>query len=82
MHGYPAESHYVSTSDGYIMTLHRIPKGREGEPNGNVVYLQHGLFFSSSQWVLTGPNKALGTQTNGCLTEYFIPGNFFLENVE
>ena len=30
--GYPAETHFVSTSDGYILTLHRIP--HPGAPIG------------------------------------------------
>ena len=24
--GYPAETHYVTTSDGYVLALHRIPR--------------------------------------------------------
>ena len=27
--GYPAETHYVTTSDGYVLALHRIPNGQE-----------------------------------------------------
>ena len=30
--GYQAETHFVSTSDGYILTLHRIP--HPGAPIG------------------------------------------------
>lgn len=37
-YGYPLEIHKVKTKDGYILTLHRIP--RHGR---TPVYLQHGL---------------------------------------
>ncbi|CAH1105287.1 unnamed protein product [Psylliodes chrysocephalus] len=58
--GYPSESHFVTTSDGYVLNIHRIPYGKSGASNGQVVYLQHGLFAASSDWVLNGPKNALG----------------------
>lgn len=54
--GYEAESHFVTTEDGYIIEIHRIP-GRVGS---TPVFLQHGLFGSSNTWVLTGKNHSLG----------------------
>uniref|UniRef100_A0A1L8DPY1 Lipase n=2 Tax=Nyssomyia neivai TaxID=330878 RepID=A0A1L8DPY1_9DIPT len=63
-YGYPVESHEVETSDGYLLTLHRIPHGRNLEEKSSskkpVVFLQHGLLTSSAEWVVTGPEKALG----------------------
>lgn len=54
--GYPAEAHVVTTEDGYLLTLHRIPGG-----NGSVpVFLQHGILGSSADWVILGKGKALG----------------------
>lgn len=64
MNEYPAESHYVTTADGYILNLHRIPNGRRTESNGKLALLEHGIFLSSAQWVLTGPEKALGELEN------------------
>lgn len=49
------EVHNVTTDDGYILELHRIPA-----PGKQPVLLMHGIFDSSSAWVLTGPGKALG----------------------
>ena len=47
--GYPLETHYVTTEDGYILTLFRIPHGRKPAPRANasapVVFLQVGLLF-------------------------------------
>uniref|UniRef100_A0A7E4VP39 Lipase n=1 Tax=Panagrellus redivivus TaxID=6233 RepID=A0A7E4VP39_PANRE len=68
--GYPVESHTSITDDGYILTLHRIPYGFNGtnvtqpvETNATlrrpVVFLQHGLEGTSSEWVSNHPNLAL-----------------------
>ncbi|KAG5876454.1 hypothetical protein JTB14_032687 [Gonioctena quinquepunctata] len=57
--GYPVENHYVTTYDGYILNVHRIPYGRSGRRNNKVAYLQHGLLMASSDWVLFGPEKSL-----------------------
>ncbi|XP_013143371.1 PREDICTED: lipase 3-like [Papilio polytes] len=57
--GYNCETHTV-ISQGYVLNLHRIPYSKGG---GNIssktVLLQHGLFASSADWILNGPNKAL-----------------------
>nr|XP_012231417.1 PREDICTED: lipase 3-like isoform X1 [Linepithema humile] len=53
--GYPAEAHVVLTEDGYFLTIHRIPGGK----NSPLVFLQHGLLCSSADWVVIGKNKAL-----------------------
>ncbi|XP_044254846.1 lipase 3-like [Tribolium madens] len=58
-HGYPAESHYVTTEDGYILTIHRIPGPKTGERGGQPVFLQHGLLSSSADWIIAG-NESLG----------------------
>lgn len=57
--GYPAEIHEVTTDDGYVLTLHRIP----GQPGSPGVFLQHGLLGSSFDWVLAGKNRSLGNET-------------------
>ncbi|CAB3251570.1 unnamed protein product [Arctia plantaginis] len=63
-YGYPVEVHHVTTDDGYILEMHRIPYGRDKNnvPNKNkpVVILQHGLLCSSAVWVLTGPSVGFG----------------------
>ncbi|XP_072762502.1 lipase 3-like [Anoplolepis gracilipes] len=53
--GYPAESHVVTTKDGYLLTLHRIPGDNASVP----VLLQHGLLCTSADWVILGKGKAL-----------------------
>ncbi|GMR60088.1 hypothetical protein PMAYCL1PPCAC_30283, partial [Pristionchus mayeri] len=64
-HGYPAERHEVVTEDGYILTLFRIPRGKEGEAASNAtrrppVLFQHGLLSSSWDAVSNLPEKAMG----------------------
>ncbi|KAF5306001.1 hypothetical protein FQR65_LT07494 [Abscondita terminalis] len=60
-YGYPCESHTVITSDGYILTMHRISHGSTGVTGQKKfpVYLQHGLLSSSADWLLAGPEKSL-----------------------
>ncbi|KAI3422394.1 hypothetical protein GPALN_012912 [Globodera pallida] len=63
--GYPVEVHRVTTEDGYVLQLHRIPYGRS--ENSSVLYssprpvffLQHGLLASSADWVTNLPNQSL-----------------------
>lgn len=60
-HGYSAESYSVITEDGYMLNIHRIPCGRAGcDGIRQPVFLQHGILASSADWVLSGPEKALG----------------------
>lgn len=58
-YGYRFENHTVTTEDGYTLTLHRIPHGRNGTTNGLVAFLMHGIMDSSDSWVIQGPDKAL-----------------------
>ncbi|XP_050303081.1 lipase 3-like isoform X7 [Anthonomus grandis grandis] len=59
-YGYTIETHTVTTSDGYILTLHRIPSGRTTKyKNGKVAFLQHGILCSAADWIVMGPEKSL-----------------------
>ncbi|KAG8201347.1 hypothetical protein JTE90_016824 [Oedothorax gibbosus] len=63
--GYPAENHIVQTKDGYLLSIQRIPSGRSKwlserhNQNKKVVFLQHGLLSSSTDWVLNFPDESL-----------------------
>jgi len=58
--GYPLEIHDVTTEDGYILRLHRIPHGNRSDDDSDgmspkkVIFLQHGIFATDFVWV-TGP---------------------------
>ena len=52
--GYRAETHLVTTGDGYILELHRIPNAK-----GRPVLLQHGVIEGSSLWVINPTASAL-----------------------
>ncbi|OMJ71639.1 hypothetical protein SteCoe_30107 [Stentor coeruleus] len=59
-HGYGFEAHNVTTSDGYILTLYRIP-GKKGFPiikGKPVVFLQHGLLDLADTWIMNDPAPA------------------------
>lgn len=57
------EEYEVTTSDGYILNVQRIPRGRYDTETGTkrpAVFLQHGLLGSSSQWITNLPHQSLG----------------------
>ncbi|KAJ8713466.1 hypothetical protein PYW07_013836 [Mythimna separata] len=60
---YPIEVHHVTTSDGYILEMHRIPYGRDANNVPNlkrpVIFVMHGVLCSSADFVLMGPGSGL-----------------------
>ena len=52
---YPVETHVIETEDGYLLTVHRIPRA-----SGIPVFLQHGLLLSSTDWLKNGKGRSLG----------------------
>lgn len=60
--GYPVENHFVTTQDGFILNMQRIPHGwnktRSPSPKP-VVFLQHGLTMDSTNWILNGRSESL-----------------------
>ncbi|KAB8109303.1 hypothetical protein EE612_045524 [Oryza sativa] len=64
--GYPCEEHEVTTQDGYILGLQRIPRGRIGGVTGGgaaaarqPVLLQHGVLVDGMTWLLGSPEESL-----------------------
>jgi len=61
--GYPAEEHWVTTPDGYIVALHRIPaghpEGQHPEGGGVPVLLGHCLVGSSAMFSWGPPDSSL-----------------------
>ncbi|XP_011100528.1 triacylglycerol lipase 2-like [Sesamum indicum] len=61
--GYSCEEHKVTTKDGYILSLQRIPAGRsDGKKTGArpPVLLQHGLMSDALTWLSNSPDESLG----------------------
>jgi len=61
-HGYPTETHEVTTQDGYVLTLFRIPyshKLKNQNEKRPPILLQHGLFSNSDCWLSSGPDNSL-----------------------
>jgi lysosomal acid lipase/cholesteryl ester hydrolase len=61
--GYPAEGHIVVTDDGYVLNMQRIPYGKHAHgvndpPNRPVIFLQHGLLCSSTNWLTNLENES------------------------
>ncbi|CAL1407248.1 unnamed protein product [Linum trigynum] len=59
--GYTCEEHTVTTSDGYILSLQRIPVGISGGSPGKrtPVLLQHGVLMDGMTWLLLPPSQSL-----------------------
>ncbi|XP_066146455.1 lipase 3-like isoform X2 [Euwallacea fornicatus] len=60
-YGYPLESHDVTTEDGFILTLHRIPHGKNDVASISKppVLFAHCLACSGMDWIWQGPNVSL-----------------------
>jgi len=63
--GYPVENHWAETQDGFILSIVRIPGGRNHQSHAQraskpVVFLQHGLLDSATTWVMNMPDESLG----------------------
>lgn len=73
--GYSVEVYKVTTEDGYILELHRIPYGKGQSPDPSVkrqpVYLQHGFLNSDNVWIINSNDKALG-KCHWFLTSLFV----------
>uniref|UniRef100_A0A2N9ESV2 Partial AB-hydrolase lipase domain-containing protein n=1 Tax=Fagus sylvatica TaxID=28930 RepID=A0A2N9ESV2_FAGSY len=51
---------YVTTKDGYILGMQRIPVGRSNKTADRPpVLLQHGLLEDATTWLLNSPDKSL-----------------------
>ncbi|XP_045485220.1 lipase 3-like [Pieris rapae] len=56
--GHRSEEHYVTTDDGYVLTVFRIPGSR------GPILLMHGILDTSDTWVLRGNNSLAITLAN------------------
>lgn len=59
---YPVQKYTVQTSDGYILSIHRIPnspKIKTTNDKKQVALLLHGLMNSAADFLALGPQKSL-----------------------
>ncbi|XP_044010332.1 lipase member K-like [Aphidius gifuensis] len=67
--GYQAEQHNVTTNDGYILNIFRIPRSPSKftnetveKPFRKIIFMLSGIATSSNMWVFTGSNISLAMQ--------------------
>ncbi|XP_049837009.1 lipase 3-like [Schistocerca gregaria] len=57
-YGYPVEEHFVTTADGYILRMFRVPSSPKASGGSAFpILVMHGLLASSADWVIMGPGK-------------------------
>ena len=67
--GFGYEKHFVTTEDGYILTVFRIVHPHiSDKERGKPVILQHGLLSSSRDWLINSPGGHVDENTK-------VPGN-------
>lgn len=62
IHGYKCQEIDVTTKDGYILNLQRIPEGRvagAGQTKKPPVLIQHGVLVDGLTWLLNPPEQNL-----------------------
>ncbi|WJX82732.1 hypothetical protein P8452_65454 [Trifolium repens] len=58
--GYICEEHTVTTEDGYILSIQRLPAGRSGaKATKPPILIQHGLFCDANVFLLNSPDESL-----------------------
>jgi lysosomal acid lipase/cholesteryl ester hydrolase len=67
--GYPCEEHTIYTTDGYVLTYHRIPRGRNDSADDTrprpPVFVMHGLMQCSEAWVCHSDSLAFTMADSG-----------------
>ncbi|XP_010524257.1 PREDICTED: triacylglycerol lipase 2 isoform X2 [Tarenaya hassleriana] len=61
VHGYICQEHEVTTRDGYILNMQRIPEGRvsNGKTTRQPVLIQHGVLVDGMTWLLNPAEQNL-----------------------
>ncbi|XP_050205024.1 triacylglycerol lipase 2-like [Mercurialis annua] len=58
--GYICQEHKVTTEDGYILSMQRLPADSFGTPSYKPpVLLQHGILMDGSAWLFNSPDQSL-----------------------
>ncbi|KAJ6723761.1 LIPASE [Salix koriyanagi] len=58
--GYACQEHTVTTKDGYILSIQRVPSGLSGQAADKPpVLLQHGLLLDGVTWLMNLPEQSL-----------------------
>ncbi|CAH0695565.1 unnamed protein product [Spodoptera exigua] len=81
--GYTAEQHFVTTEDGYILGLFRLPIQKSCKTSKGVMMFMHGLYLSGDDCLIPGPGKAHCYVYSDNCYDVWVPnvrGNFYSRN--
>lgn len=59
-YNYTAETHYITTKDGYILRTFRCNSKTNNTTNKKAVIIKHGIMASSDDFCMTTPSHSLG----------------------
>ncbi|XP_026764975.1 gastric triacylglycerol lipase-like [Galleria mellonella] len=75
--GYNSETYTVTTDDGYILSVFRIPVNKSCKDSSNLepIIFMHGLYLSGDDCIIPGPGKAHCYIYSDACYDVWVPNN-------
>ncbi|XP_011548284.3 lipase 3 [Plutella xylostella] len=73
--GYSCETHSVTTEDGYVLSMFRLPAPSNCSGERAPLMFQHGLYLTGDDCLIPGPGKAHCYIYNDACYDVWVPNN-------